>query len=430
MEIPETSFWYFRPVSILFDLGGVTFPPVQFIVADTKKIKVEFKRRQNIYFDDNKIITWREFCDMARRGNTWAPVKLIPARNEDRIRFNVATIRTGAPDLATGINLFDAIKRGNLNDVAMLLDNGEDANSEDFGTGLSALKWACSVYCSTTSRTAIVKCLLEHGARDPLALHIAAAESNIEVVKLLVKSGWDPNCRKEYGITVETPLECAIQAKQKYGTSSDAIIEYLRQLQNGNQTSNKVLVGVGTLNAATDTSTGKFHLDCPTEESWVKSADVAGWQVLHVGKRQDFRSEKKRQARAPFYVREISKTEDDELIILYEIPGDYGGSVQVGVCVWDGNYGAALCGPYMGRRIRFNATPEFHGNIVETSNVTGQLRVRTKLMGSATFAWRTNTNAEWKDVGAIGGEWPYIGVMGKTWGDTEATLNFKIEGTR
>jgi hypothetical protein len=176
---------------------------------------------------------------------------------------------------------------------------------------------------------------------------------------------------------------------------------------------------------------GMFHLDCPTKESWVDLADVAGWQILHVGEQHNFWSGDRMQA--PFYVRETRKGADDELIISYEIPPDYAGYVHAGVCVWDGGNWAAYCGPYMGRQIKLEANtpeqPEFHGNTVGASSVAGQLRVSAKLNGSVTFAWRANENGEWKDVGTISSrlKWSYIGVIGKAWTDRPADFGFKVE---
>ena len=76
-----------------------------------------------------------------------------------------------------------------------------------------------------------------------------------------------------------------------------------------------------------------FSLHCPTKKCSVKQVGASDWRILHVGDHQDFWAGQRQNA--PFYVRDSDK-EEDELIISYEIPSDYGGLVQAGVCVWDG----------------------------------------------------------------------------------------------
>ena len=126
-------------------------------------------------------------------------------------------------------HLFDAIAQQKLAEVEDLLAHGVDSNVAN-SQGYRALHVAI-MYSSLE----IVTHLLEHGASDdpkqPIALHLAATFGNLEMLKLLVARGWDPNRRIDYYLngTLVTSLDNAVAAG-KTGRNKEAEIQYLLSL--------------------------------------------------------------------------------------------------------------------------------------------------------------------------------------------------------
>lgn len=132
-------------------------------------------------------------------------------------------------------HLFDAIREKNLHDVSALLNKNVDANAVN-EQGQSALHFAITYI----QDTATVKCLLDHGAKDPLALHLAALGQNVEIVKMLIDRGWDPMSRQQIqkDKPMATPLEWAVEASAS-NHSSVEVIDYLKKYESNAHTSNE-----------------------------------------------------------------------------------------------------------------------------------------------------------------------------------------------
>ncbi|HZI62387.1 MAG TPA: ankyrin repeat domain-containing protein [Pyrinomonadaceae bacterium] len=97
--------------------------------------------------------------------------------------------------------------------VNMLIERGADVNAEDAVRNWTALQFAAQI-----QRDDIVKTLLENGAsvdpvdtfgNSPLWVAVMNASSNLDVVRLLVQSGADPNRKNQAGVA---PIDIAKQS--------------------------------------------------------------------------------------------------------------------------------------------------------------------------------------------------------------------------
>jgi ankyrin repeat protein len=128
-----------------------------------------------------------------------------------------------APDAAIGLPLVYAIDHSPLSLVRELLDAGADPNS-DSGDGFPPLIAALTCATPTPGATVrqdvpeLVELLLRRGAdveqrglNDYTPLHLAAAQGDLAMVKLLLRHGADPNQITRID-DMETPLEVAERA--------------------------------------------------------------------------------------------------------------------------------------------------------------------------------------------------------------------------
>ncbi len=99
--------------------------------------------------------------------------------------------------------LHEAVRRGHMSVVRLLLDAGADVNAP--GYGFSPLNGAKSVEmaCLLLSHGADVNGKAWHDGSTPL--HYAAADGNLELVKLLIESGADVNAKIDRARGVSSP---------------------------------------------------------------------------------------------------------------------------------------------------------------------------------------------------------------------------------
>ena len=98
--------------------------------------------------------------------------------------------------------IFNAVKKGKIEEIKELLQSGEDPNTQD-NDGVTALMMA-----SVKGYLEIVKLLLENNT-DPntqdndgvTALMLASVERYPEIIKLLLENGADPNTHDDEGVT-------------------------------------------------------------------------------------------------------------------------------------------------------------------------------------------------------------------------------------
>ena len=97
--------------------------------------------------------------------------------------------------------------------VNMLIERGADVNAEDAVRNWTALQFAAQI-----QRDDIVKTLLENGAsvdpvdtfgNSPLWVAVMNASSTLDVVRLLVQRGADPNRKNQAGVA---PIDIAKQS--------------------------------------------------------------------------------------------------------------------------------------------------------------------------------------------------------------------------
>ena len=120
-----------------------------------------------------------------------------------RFRFMMLFIVLLIPTSAIGelMPLHEAARKGDVEEVKRLLDNGANVWAQDYG-GTTALYWAAFRHVEA------VKVLLEHGAdvgaRDEdgkTALFFAAQNGNVDVVKVLLEHGADVEAKDKDGWT-------------------------------------------------------------------------------------------------------------------------------------------------------------------------------------------------------------------------------------
>ena len=119
-----------------------------------------------------------------------------------RFRFMMLFILLLIPTSAIGelMPLHEAARKGDVEEVKRLLDNGADVWAQDMGT--TALYWAAFDHVE------VVKVLLEHGANvwakgtdGWTALHNAAFRGRGDIVTVLLEHGADVGARDEDGKT-------------------------------------------------------------------------------------------------------------------------------------------------------------------------------------------------------------------------------------
>jgi len=133
----------------------------------------------------------------------------MPTKKKPATKKPAAKVATTSPVMAG--KLKDAAKKGDVEDVRALLDRGIDPDVlvKDTSTLALAVYW---------NRLDVVKLLLERGA-DPnigtsypcagCAMHSAASEARLEMLPLLLERGGDPNARGQRG---GRPLQTALKS--------------------------------------------------------------------------------------------------------------------------------------------------------------------------------------------------------------------------